>query len=94
MVRGAEHPYAAATMAAPPGKRRLTRTVIAASWVRAAREEASLTQEELARRLDVSVSTVAHREGGRRTKVYVETWLAILCACGLPSTWQPPSSAA
>jgi transcriptional regulator with XRE-family HTH domain len=75
-------------VAAPPGKRRQNRQVIAAAWVRAARDHAGLTQEDLARRLDVTSGTVSKRETGDM-KVYVETWLAILNACGLPREWKP-----
>jgi DNA-binding XRE family transcriptional regulator len=75
-------------MPAPPGKRRTTRRVIDPAWVRAARQEAQITQQDLAQRLDVSVPTVSARERGEY-KVYVETWLAILAACGLKADWTP-----
>jgi transcriptional regulator with XRE-family HTH domain len=81
----------AAEVAAPPGKRRTNRRVIDPAWARAARDAANLTQEDLAKRLDVGFSTVSHREGGRQ-KIYVETWLAILNACGLPADWMPPKA--
>lgn len=76
------------TMNAAAARRRQHRRTVDASWARAARTVVALTQDELARRLDITSGTVSKRETGEYT-VYVETWHAILSACGLPSAWKP-----
>lgn len=75
-------------MAAKKKRRRQHRTVIDPAWLRAARDAAAITQDELAKRLDIGFATVSNRETGAY-KVYLETYLAVLNACGLPMGWKP-----
>ena len=71
--------------------RRSDRVVVPKEWFTAARRAAGLTQDGLARKLDVALGTVSKREQGL-LKGYQEAWLATLAACGLPASWQPPAS--
>lgn len=51
--------------------------------IRAAREAASLTQEQLAKRLHLKPTSVSHMEAGRQG-VSVEQIERIAAACGVP----------
>jgi len=78
-------------MAPPPGAvdaREFTRGSIA-SGLRAAREQAKLTQSELAERMGKSQTLVSQAESGtaRVSERYVR---AVLEACGLPADWSGP----
>ncbi len=61
--------------------------------LRRAREEAGLTQAELAKRLRRSQAMVSSAESGgmRVGERYV---LAVLKACGLPASWKPKKAIA
>lgn len=75
----------------PPGSVEASSFVhsLVAGDLRAAREEAGLTQEELAGKLGKSQTLVSHAESGRERvgPRYVE---AVLKACGLPKDWKAP----
>lgn len=60
-------------------------------WVAAARETRGLTQDALARRLDISPMTISKRERGV-IKVPWENWLGMLHVLGLPLAWEPGSA--
>ncbi|MBI4702181.1 MAG: helix-turn-helix transcriptional regulator [Deltaproteobacteria bacterium] len=60
--------------------------------LRAAREQAGLTQTELAVRLGKSQTLVSGAEGGR-LKVSDRYVSAVLAACGLPADWTPATKA-
>ena len=60
-----------------------------AERLRAARERAGLSQQELADRLDVSQPMVSGAESGR-VRVSERYGKAVLKACGLPRDWAPP----
>jgi ribosome-binding protein aMBF1 (putative translation factor) len=72
----------------PVGDARLAIRAALASRLRAAREQAGLTQRELASRLDVSQPMVSGGESGR-VRVSERYARAVLKACGLPSSWVP-----
>lgn len=61
---------------------------MAGSHLRAARQHRGLTQEQLARLLDVRMATVSLRENADEGVPW-EVWLAWAMALGLPSDWQP-----
>jgi ribosome-binding protein aMBF1 (putative translation factor) len=56
--------------------------------LKAAREEAGLTQAELAAKLEKSQTLVSQAEGGRE-RVGEKYVSAVLKACGLPKDWKP-----
>jgi ribosome-binding protein aMBF1 (putative translation factor) len=64
-----------------------------AADLRAAREQAKLTQTELAKRMSKSQTLVSQAEAGvaRVSERYVR---AVLKACGLPADWSGPRAAA
>ena len=55
---------------------------------RAARLHRGLTQEQVARILDVRLATISYRET-QDDGVPWETWLALTAALDLPSDWSP-----
>lgn len=57
------------------------------SHLRDARQARALTQEDLAKLLDVRLATVSDRENS--PKVSWETWLATAMALELPVDWKP-----
>lgn len=66
-----------------PARRR-----VAAAQLRAARMHRGLTQDQLARMLDVRVPTVSDRETSS-VGVPWETWLAVAFVLDLPAEWEP-----
>jgi DNA-binding XRE family transcriptional regulator len=73
-----------------PSRRR-----VPASQLRAARLHRGLTQDQLARLLDVRVATISERENagdGVAEGVVWEIWIAWAAVCGLSSDWTPPTS--
>lgn len=80
---------------ANPTRRRVDGAVLAA-----ARRSRGVTQEQLARVLDVRLATISDRENSGVVVVEGnsvtggvpwEVWLAWAMALGLPSDWQPPA---
>ncbi len=60
--------------------------------LRSAREEAGLTQAELAKRMRKSQALVARSESGS-IHIGERYFQAVLKACGLPATWEPTKTA-
>ena len=60
--------------------------------LRAAREDAGLTQTELAKKLKLSQSFVAQTESGT-SRVGEKYVLSVLKACNLPKDWRPSKKA-
>lgn len=61
---------------------------VTCSHLRAARQHRGLTQEQLARLLDVRVATVSLRENADEGVPW-EVWLATAMALGLAADWMP-----
>lgn len=68
-----------------PSRRR-----VSGAFLKAARASTGLTQDQLARILDVRVPTISERETGK-DGVPWETWMATSMALGLPLDWAPPA---
>lgn len=66
-----------------PARRR-----VPSATYRAARLHRGLTQEQVARMLDVRLATISYRET-QDEGVPWETWLALAAALGLPTDWKP-----
>lgn len=66
-----------------PARRRVT-----GEHLRAARQHRGLTQEQLARLLDVRMATVSLRENADEGVPW-EVWLATAMALGLEAEWKP-----
>jgi len=64
-------------------------TASIARGLREARDEAQLSQDELAKKLKVSRSMVANTEAGR-INVSERYIRRVLKACGLPADWKSP----
>jgi DNA-binding XRE family transcriptional regulator len=63
---------------------------VSGDHLKAARLAAGLSQEDLAKQLDVRIATISERENAA-DGVNWETWLGWAMVCRLPAEWTPPS---
>lgn len=62
---------------------------VSGGLLRAARVSAGLSQEDLAKKLDVRVPTISERENAARGVTW-ETWVSWAWACEVGVDWQEP----
>jgi DNA-binding XRE family transcriptional regulator len=86
-----EHAISPSVVGAPAlAKISSARKRVPAWHLKAARLHRGMTQDQLARVLDVRVATISQRENSDEGVAW-EIWLAWACSLGLEATWEPES---
>lgn len=84
-----EHAISPSVVGAPSlAKISPARKRVPASHLKAARLHRGMTQDQLARVLDVRVATISQRENSDEGVAW-EIWLAWACSLGLEPAWDP-----